>query len=1017
MPRLAILNADEINAFEKPPKFTVAQREKYFHLSDKLSALKNKVTSNTSKLAIVIQWGYFRATGRFFLVSDFHVADVKYVAELLAMNLHQIDLKNYHENRKTARDHQKMILDYMGFKLFDQEAKQWGLNQMENLIEKQMQPREIIYYIASQFHQRQIEIPSYYYFTENITSLYNAHEKKLLAIVKAHITEEQQSVLDKLIDIKVTPPLISEWKYINQKFQAKAIQIEIERFINIKSCFYMLLPLLENLNFSASGSEYYATWVHKAKISQLRQMPDNKKLYLYLSAFVQHQFYLRQESLIDILIKSVQAVKNQAKKKRLVNEQKERNNRNTMIKQLMDEQERLEVLVANIAAVIRDKALTYKIKVENVDELLRAYKALLDNLQQQKTQNIRKKLTQLLNDDEYYQELKSLSLSLQRRVANIVKVVDFDEVTSNPSFIAAIQYFKNMDGHLDASSPMQFLEKKHQAMCLDEQKHFNISLYKILLFIYMVDALKSGKLNIKYSYRYRAIQDYLISQERWEQEKDQLLALAGLSHFANVETVLAELKKQVEDQYDLTNQGISSGKNQLVTFNHKGKLQVDTPKVDKQKSQAISELLNETGIVPIIQLLHDVNDVSDFTDCFRHYSVKSQKLKPDAKTLIAGIMAIGHNIGIHKISQISKGINSNTLAHTVNWFFTLKNIQSANDKIIAMIKKLALSKVFKHDADLTHTASDGQKYQVLIDSLLANYSFKYFGKDQGISAYTFIDDSDALFYGTVLSSSEREAAYVIDGLLHNNVVKSDIHSTDMHGFTESIFAATHFIGTSFAPRFKRIDHQTLYGFSAKQTYVKKGYKVIPSRAINQTLIQKHWEDILRFMVTIKLKETTASQLFKRLSSYAKDHPLYKAIKEFGRIIKTKFILSYVHELPLRQHIEKLLSRIELSNKFSKAIFFDKNQEFDVPTSEEQTIVVACKSLIQNAIVLWNYLYLSQRLIAAKNPQEQKAILQIIKNGSVMTWQHVNMRGEYDFTRRAANDSPFDMAKILALKVS
>jgi TnpA family transposase len=86
--------------------------------------------------------------------------------------------------------------------------------------------------------------------------------------------------------------------------------------------------------------------------------------------------------------------------------------------------------------------------------------------------------------------------------------------------------------------------------------------------------------------------------------------------------------------------------------------------------------------------------------------------------------------------------------------------------------------------------------------------------------------------------------------------------------------------------------------------------------------------------------------------------LYKAIKEFGRIIKTKFILSYVHELPLGQHIEKLLSRIELSNKFSKAIFFDKNQEFDVPTSEEQTVVVACKSLIQNAIVLWNYLFLS-----------------------------------------------------------
>ena len=32
---------------------------------------------------------------------------------------------------------------------------------------------------------------------------------------------------------------------------------------------------------------------------------------------------------------------------------------------------------------------------------------------------------------------------------------------------------------------------------------------------------------------------------------------------------------------------------------------------------------------------------------------------------------------------------------------------------------------------------------------------------------------------------------------------------------------------------------------------------------------EQWDDILRFVATIKLKETTASQLFQRLNSYAK----------------------------------------------------------------------------------------------------------------------------------------------------
>ena len=68
------------------------------------------------------------------------------------------------------------------------------------------------------------------------------------------------------------------------------------------------------------------------------------------------------------------------------------------------------------------------------------------------------------------------------------------------------------------------------------------------------------------------------------------------------------------------------------------------------------------------------------------------------------------------------------------------------------------------------------------------------------------------------------------------------------------------------------------------------------RSVNQKLVENHWNDILRFMATIKLKKVSASQFFKRLSSYAKDNPLYKAIKEFGRIIKSLFILTYFDDL-------------------------------------------------------------------------------------------------------------------------
>jgi TnpA family transposase len=306
--------------------------------------------------------------------------------------------------------------------------------------------------------------------------------------------------------------------------------------------------------------------------------------------------------------------------------------------------------------------------------------------------------------------------------------------------------------------------------------------------------------------------------------------------------------------------------------------------------------LKENGIVPILRVLRDINRTSDFTRYFKHLSPKHHKLKPNVETVLAGIMGMGCNIGIDKLSQISVGINESTLKNTVNWCFSLKNIQAANNVIIGQIDKLALSNAFQKYPDQLHTSSDGRKVNVGVDSLHASYSFKYFGKDKGVTMYTFIDERHALFHSTVISASDREAAYVIDGLMQNEVVKSDIHSTDTHGFSEAIFTATHMIDTAFAPRFKKIGEQRLYGFSSKSTYQRRGYSIVPSRTINRKLILKNWDDILRFMATIKLRYSSASQLFKRLSSYAKDHPLYRALKEFGRIIKSQFILTYYDDV-------------------------------------------------------------------------------------------------------------------------
>ncbi len=79
--------------------------------------------------------------------------------------------------------------------------------------------------------------------------------------------------------------------------------------------------------------------------------------------------------------------------------------------------------------------------------------------------------------------------------------------------------------------------------------------------------------------------------------------------------------------------------------------------------------------------------------------------------------------------------------------------------------------------------------------------------------------------------------------------------------------------------------------------------------VKQVVSYPSKETNIKQKTTIKLKEVTASQPFQRLSSYAKDNPLYRAMKEFGRIIKSLYILTYFDDVKLRQRIEKQLNRI------------------------------------------------------------------------------------------------------------
>ena len=182
---------------------------------------------------------------------------------------------------------------------------------------------------------------------------------------------------------------------------------------------------------------------------------------------------------------------------------------------------------------------------------------------------------------------------------------------------------------------------------------------------------------------------------------------------------MKKLIKLLDEKYHTVNKRIIKNLNPHISFNEKTKnyIQINTPALEEKETKHISGFLNQLGYVPILRVLSDIDHITKFTKLFSHYSVKNTKLKPQSEIFYAGVIGLGCNIGVEKMAQISAGINQNTMSNTVNWFFTLKTLTAANDKIREFINRLALPHIFAEVTNQRHGSSDGRKVGVSVECL------------------------------------------------------------------------------------------------------------------------------------------------------------------------------------------------------------------------------------------------------------------------------------------------------------
>jgi TnpA family transposase len=165
--------------------------------------------------------------------------------------------------------------------------------------------------------------------------------------------------------------------------------------------------------------------------------------------------------------------------------------------------------------------------------------------------------------------------------------------------------------------------------------------------------------------------------------------------------------------------------------------------------------------------------------------------------------------------------------------------------------------------------------------------------------------------------------------------------------------------------------------------------------IRRDRILRRWDDLLRVAGSLKRGWVTASLLISRLQSYRRQNALTRALLEYGRLVKTIFILRYLESERFRRRINTQLNKGEALHALREFLFFANRGKIRRKQEEEQVHQATCLNLLTNAVIAWNTVYMSaaiSRLRIDGHPVQDADLAHL----SPCRYEHINPYGKYAF---------------------
>lgn len=903
----------------------------YTPTDDELSFARILARKAQPRFGLLLLLKSFQRLGYFPAVEEIPPVIVQHVREVAGMDA---DTSPVYLELRTLYRHHQAIRERLGVSAWGDRGLRVASDAMSAAAEVMDNPADLINVAIEELVHQRIELPAFSTFdrlSRRIRTLVNG---RFFVAVMDRLSETERGQLDALLEIGSSPQkktLFFALKQLPKRSSLEHLQELLDHIIKLSE---------------TVGADHHLSGIPYAKIkhfaaeakaldaAELKKFTPPKRYVLALSMIHRARVQARDD-LADMFIKRMSHVHRRGK----------------------DELERLRIryrkkteqLVATLADVIQ------VLETQSADEVAgKSIRSLLTS--RGGTQALQDDCAAInaFSGDNYFPLLWRFYRSHRPTLFRMVHLLTMTSTSEDQSLMQALDVLLDLENRkvawIDDAVDFSFTNERWKRTVhvkTAEGERISRQHFEVCVFSALAAEIKSGDVSIQGSEAYADYRDQLLSWDECEPlvaDYCQQLGFPGDSQ-AFVSTV-REWLTQTAAEVDT---GFPDNKALGLDESGVPVLKRSAPREPNASARALEvALLQRMDERNVIDVLCNVAHWTGWNRHFGPLSGSDPKIDNSGERYILTTFTYGCNLGPAQASRHLRGTVTPHMLSFINRRHTNANkLNAALKDIINRYHAFELPKVW---GDGKSAAADGTKFDMYDQNLLAEYHIRYGG--YGGIAYHHVADNYVALFSHFIPCGVWEAVYIIEGLLQN---KSDIQPDTIHADTQGqsapVFALAYLLGIKLMPRIRNWHDLVFFRPTKETTY--KHIDALFKDVVDWDLIETHWKDLLRVVLSIKAGKISSSTLLRKLGNYSRKNRLYQAFRELGRVVRTAFLLSYISDLELRDQITATTNKVEAYNGFSKWLFFGGEGIIADNDPEEQEKVIKYNDLVANAVIFHN----------------------------------------------------------------